>query len=309
VITFHSGFPPKGFKPDFESFLFNTRTHRQLQKKSGWKEYHLLNHSNKILASVFFNLQGAVASTPLKAPFGSYQVSEKIKPKDLFQFVKTVEKELLSEGVQQIDCIGPPELYSPTQSLITSTLVSLQYQIIEAAPGCCIAVNEFSLADKMGSDKKAKLKLAVKENLTYQEIPSRRLNTVYRFIESCRKERDQTLSMTLAQLKKIVHALPHVFHLAGVYSENRLAAASICIRINGKILYTFYSGHASRYNKLSPLVFLLSQLYDWCSMNNMKLLDMGTSSLDGKPNFPLLDFKLRVGGILTPKFRFQKALQ
>jgi hypothetical protein len=57
------------------------------------------------------------------------------------------------------------------------------------------------------------------------------------------------------------------------------------------------------------LVFLLNGLYAWCQNENVKLLDLGTSYVNGKANATLLDFKLRMGGELTPKFYFHKTLR
>jgi lipid II:glycine glycyltransferase (peptidoglycan interpeptide bridge formation enzyme) len=121
-----------------------------------------------------------------------------------------------------------------------------------------------------------------------------------------RQKLNRSLSMTLEQLKKTVDFFPDSFFLVGVFQNKKLIAACICVQVNSTIVYTFYSAHSDEFDQLSPRIFLLNHLYDWCFLHHVTLLDLGTSTLNGKPNFSLLDFKLRMGGTLTPKYRFNK---
>ena len=114
--------------------------------------------------------------------------------------------------------------------------------------------------------------------------------------------------MTFPALAKTVKAVPSSFYLVGVYLGKELVGASIVIRVSKSIAYTFYLGHKQQHKKLSPSVFLISKLYDWCRKQGIGLVDLGTSALDGKPNINLLNFKLRMGGTLNPKYTFQKIL-
>jgi len=309
VTEFCSGPAPKGFKPGYESFLFNTEAHRLLQSKTGWTEFHLLDSGKKkILSSIFFNIKGGIAVSPLRAPFGSFEMSEQVQAKEFYDFVFWIEGQLRKTKVIQVEILCPPELYMPTQPLITSTLVSQGYAVIQAEPGCCISVNAIPLTRKMRPNKKRVLWQGQKAGLVYKKLPLINLKEIYFFLEACRKEKGQTLSMTLTGLGKTIEAIPKSFFLVGVYLQDQLIAASVCIRVSQSIVYTFYLGHFHQYDKISPVVFLINSLYDWCSRHGIALLDLGTSTLDGKPNFSLLDFKLRMGGTLTPKYRFQKTL-
>jgi len=309
VIAFHSGTPPKGFKPDFESFLFNTKKHRSLQSKSGWLEFHLLDFNKKqILSSIYFNISNYKASSPLKAPFGSFEISLQVQLKDFCLFVQQIEVELKKEGVRKIEIQCPPELYISTQPLVTATLSMLGFKIIEAQPGCCIIVNKKSLFEKMFKDKKIKFRLAQKTGLTFKKLSLLKLSEVYSFIAKFRRKLNRTLSMSSSELAKTVKALPHSFLIVGVFLKGRMIAACICVIVSNSILYTFYSAHDDEFDKLSPRIFLLSNLYGWCQKNKVTLLDLGTSGVKDKPNPGLLDFKIRIGGTLTPKYKFEKEL-
>jgi lipid II:glycine glycyltransferase (peptidoglycan interpeptide bridge formation enzyme) len=109
-------------------------------------------------------------------------------------------------------------------------------------------------------------------------------------------------------LERVVKVFPDRFSLHLVKDNAKLAAAAICIKINNQILYNFYSAHPKEYDSLSPAVILMKSLNGYCYTNKIDLLDLGTSALEGKPNFGLLDFKMRLGALPTAKYTFQKKL-
>lgn len=308
-MSFHVGPAPAEFKLAYMLYLFNTKQYRSLQRNSAWKEFHWLDMACKtVLISIYFNFEEGLAKSPLQAPFGGFEIADGIEAETLLNFILELEKALKQDKIQAIEILCPPELYSKNQPLITSTLVSQGYEIILTEPGACIVIDETPLANKMAKDKLTRLKKCEKAGLLYKEVGLEKLKEVYSFIEACRSKQERKLSMTLPELTKIVEALPESFFIVGAYDKQKLIATSICIRVSPTIIYTFYSAYDPEYNDISPQVFLLSKLYDWCTTHKMKLLDLGTSALDGQPNTPLLDFKLRMGATATNKFKFRKTL-
>lgn len=309
MIAFHSGPPPNGFIADFDPYLFNSKTHRLTQAKTGWKEFHLLDAKRKlILSSIYFHVADWLATSPACAPFGGFEISKQVSTKDFWEFLLNISHALEIENINQIEIQLPPTLLMTNHSLVISTLVSQEYQVVEAETGSTIIVDDIPLKNKMLKDKKAKFKHGVEAGLVFKNIPLSKLNEVYSFIELFRKKMSRKLSMPLAELKRTVNKMPKSFFMVGVYLKEKLVAACICVHVSQSIVYTFYSAHDSDFDKISPRVFLLDALYDWCRQNNIVFLDLGTSTWEGKPNFNLLDFKMRMGSTLTTKFRFHKNL-
>jgi hypothetical protein len=308
-MSFHVGPAPADFTLAYQPYLFNTGQHRSLQSKTGWKEFHWLDTSSKtVKLSAFLHLANDLAKSPFRAPFGGFEMADNLTGETLSNFLTEIEAALLQDKTQTIEIICPPELYSTNQPLITQTLVRQGYEIMLTEPGACLVVDEIPLAKKMAKDKLTRLKKSEKARVSYKEISLDKLSEVYGFIDACRSKQERKLSMTLAELTKTVDALPESFLVVGVYDDQRLISASLCIRVSPAIVYTFYSAHDPHYNDISPQVFLLANLYDWCAKHQIKLLDLGTSALDGQPNTPLLDFKLRMGATATNKFKFRKTL-
>lgn len=299
------------YSADFQLSLFNTRAHRSLQSKEKWSEFHLVQTAKKkIVASIYFCLADGIAASPASAPFGSFELSESVSAEHLYGFIGFVELRLKEKGAKQIRIKNYPEAYnSRLHNLVTVLLFNHRYRIDNAELGACLVVDNIRLQSKIDQWERRKLRQANKAGLSFRTLSVDEFDEVYDFISACREERGQSLSMTKAQLKKVVKKLPKEFYLFGVYERNELIAASISIRVSGDVVYNFYSAHTKSSDHLSPVVLLISNLYDWAYHHKFKLVDLGTSALGGIPNFSLIDFKLRMGATPAMKLTFEKKLK
>jgi lipid II:glycine glycyltransferase (peptidoglycan interpeptide bridge formation enzyme) len=134
------------------------------------------------------------------------------------------------------------------------------------------------------------------------------LPVIYQFIENCRGERGQSLSMSFKQLRSVVSSVPDNFLLCTTKYALHIAAAAVVIKTSPYSWYQFYPAHSQKFNKYSPMVFLLSGLYNLARNEGVKMLDLGTSEFDGKPLEGLLKFKSRVGGERSFKEVYTKTL-
>jgi len=308
--SFIEGALPEGFRCDFDSYLFNEPKNLTIQASEGWHSFYAVRTEKKIAkARVHFFVQDGAAISPLKNPFGSYEFSDTLPPRELFEFIKWIEGRLAPLGVKRIEIKSYPELYNRSRSALLSTFLFNQgYRVKKAELSACIEVSASSLYQVMSSWEKRKAGQIRRSNLRFGLMPVSRLKDVYEFISSCREERRQTLSMTYGQIKTVSDHFPHRFLLFGMFDNNSLAAASISILVNNTILYNFYSGHAKQYDKLSPVVRLMEGIYEHCQTEKIKLIDLGTSALQGRPNFTLLDFKLNLSATPTQKLVYEKVL-
>jgi CelD/BcsL family acetyltransferase involved in cellulose biosynthesis len=112
--------------------------------------------------------------------------------------------------------------------------------------------------------------------------------------------------MSADDLKKVMKFFPESFYLHVLSLSNKWVAASISIRVEHNILYTFYYDHDAEYDRLSPVVMLMDGIYSFCQQEGIKLLDLGTSNINGKLSESLLDFKLSLGAEPSRKLTFVK---
>ncbi|MEQ8423655.1 MAG: hypothetical protein RIA63_03030, partial [Cyclobacteriaceae bacterium] len=210
-------------------------------------------------------------------------------------------------GSKKIVIKNYPEQYHVRHhNTLTVLLFNHKYRINTAELGACIRINEESFLSRLDAWEKRKLKQAEKARLTFKVISPKEFKDTFNFILRCRRERDQSLSMSYAELNKTVEVMDEYFISFGVYDGSELLAASIAVKTNRQTIYNFYSGHNKASDYLSPVVALIGGMYQWCQNHKVKLLDLGTSAWGGKPNFSLIDFKLRLGAEPTMKLTFEK---
>ncbi len=260
------------------------------------------------MAQVSFHLQNGRAVSPVQAPFGSFLFSERLSPAILHDFIGTCETQLKKRGATQVSLTEPPLYYRRSGELLHTILLNRDFRISRAELSSGIKIDTTVFEKKIEAWEKRKLKQAKSKGLQFKKTPIYELENVYNFIELCRHQRGHTLSMTLAQLQDTVNGFKKSFHLFAVYSQKELAAASIAIQVHPNILYNFYSGHLKKFDTVSPVVLLTSGMYKFCEAHEIKLLDLGTSSVDGQINFGLLDFKMRLGAVPSMKLTFEKIL-
>lgn len=299
---------PPAFTPDYDSFIFNHSDHLRLQAEE-WINFYLIKKVNqKVLAQVSFHNQKGIAVTPVRAPFGSFLFSDRLSPLGLYEFIKHCENQLHKIGIRSISLTEPPLFYRKSGELLQTIFFNLGYHISKAELNSGIKIESIHFEEKIEIWEKRKLKQAKAKGAVYRQIHLNELDSVYNFILKCRMQRGHTLSMTLEELRRTIQTFSKDFFLFGVFLHKELTAASISVRVHPSILYNFYSGHLKKFDTMSPTVLLIGGLYKFCGSHNIQLLDLGTSSVDGQPNFSLLDFKLRMGAVPSMKLSFEKKL-
>ncbi|MEX2235517.1 MAG: GNAT family N-acetyltransferase [Cyclobacteriaceae bacterium] len=306
----HEGSLPSGFGLDFEPALFNTPAFAGLQQSAGIVSFYLLDQGKKkAIACIYFHVSDQIARSPLKAPFGSIECSKKINPNRLYTFLEYVEAQLKQKGVGEVYIKNPPRAYSPEMfSLVETFFVNHKYHVTDAEVSTVIPVTQEPFAARIRNSEKLRMRQAQKAAFTFQDLPMAKLGDVYGFISRCHHEKGYQLSITFDDLQRTVNEFPEQYLLFVVLQQSVIIAASISIRIKKNTLYNFVANHEKQYNRLSPPVILMEGMYEYCRQNKITLFDLGTSALKGKPNFPLLDFKLHIGGLPTSKLSFYKKL-
>jgi len=153
-----------------------------------------------------------------------------------------------------------------------------------------------------------RLRQAHSAGLVTRRMPDEQITHVYEFIARCHNEKGYKISIGAKELEATVRRFPGRYPLFGCFDGERMVSACVSIIVTDGILYNFLLNHDKDYNDLSPPLLVLEAVHDYCRDNSIRILDLGTSAIAGKPNFPLLDFKLHLGGVATTKLSFYKKL-
>jgi len=309
-FTFHATEPNEKESFDFERSLFHHRDHLSLQKKSGWRWYYARHiKRDHVVMSLFLNIDNGVARSAVRSPYGTIECTENLPAEALYDFLKYVEQHLQLNGVTRVMLKTPPFHYPVgSNGLLQPYLLNLGYRIADAEVGAVrFTTNPFAAGlNKYGQQV---LRKSMKQNLQVKFLSPDQVDSVYEFIHSCHQLKEYALSMSLADLKDTIACFPDRYLLTGVFDDEELIAASMAVRVRSDVLFNFYADHAAKYDALSPMTVLIHHLYSYCQTNRIHLLDLGTSAANNQPNFGLLNFKIRIGALLSPKLTFEKILK
>ena len=310
TYIFHHGSLPLETALDFEPAVFNLPEYFLMNEPTGWLSFYILDqrHSSAV-ASLHLHVKGKVAKSPLKAPFGSLECSDRINPRTLFDFLNYVEAELKARGVDEVYLTNAPRAYSPPIiSLLEVFLLNQKWIVCEAETGATLIVDQIPFTDKIRHAELLRFKQALNAGFHFKRLPEEDVGQVYRFISACHHEKGYKISIEEAGLTAAVARFPGRYLLFGIFDGSRMVSASVSILVKGSILYNFLVNHERQHNQLSPPVMLMEGLYHYCRDHAISLLDMGTSALIGNPNFQLLDFKMHLGASPTTKLSFYKKI-
>ncbi|MEM9897232.1 MAG: GNAT family N-acetyltransferase, partial [Bacteroidota bacterium] len=76
---------------------------------------------------------------------------------------------------------------------------------------------------------------------------------------------------------------------------DKISAACISVRVTSKIAYYFLPGTSPLFRSHSPMVLLIAGMVAYYKEQNLQFLDLGVSSIQGKPQETLRLFKQRMG--------------
>ena len=306
---FKESFPPETFEYSYDPWLFHHPDHLLIQSPTGWVTFLAIHERRQhIEAYLPVHIADHTAVSPLRASFGSVQFDPALEPIVLYRFIEFILVKLKQKGVTSLILKNPPDQYQQAQAVLLNTfLFNLGFHVKEAEVGAMIGTNE-NFEEGLTPWETRKLKQARTEGLRFVIEKQEKLKTHYSFIAKCRKERDHALSMDWQTLDDTVTTFPDRFALFSVYEGKELAAASIAVKVSETVLYNFLSAHPHKYDHLSPVVLLLEGMHRYSIEHEFTYLDLGTSALEGQPNFSLLNFKLGLGATPTMKLTFRKTL-
>lgn len=310
--TFHEGPLPDGTALDYEEALFNLPAFAAAGQRHcppSISYYLMGQRRKKAIAGIHFQLSAHQALSPFKAPFGSVECSEHIEPKRLYRFLEAMETNLKDKGITEIRIKNPPRAYAPAKlALMEIFFLNQKYVITHAEAGAVITVTQKRFVDIIRHSEKLRVRQAHNAGFVFHQAGLHHFPEVFDFISGCHREKGYGLSITADELYRTARAFPGRYLLFVVREQEKIRAAAISIRINSKILYNFLANHNKECNNLSPAVMLMEGIYDHCRDNGFELLDLGTSALQDKPNFTLLDFKMHIGATPTSKLSFCKSI-
>ena len=258
---------------------------------------------------VALNLGEHTASSPAQAPFGAVQLADGVGTAHLHQLLETAEDHLMGLGIRRLALRGYPFAYHPAgAATLAETLRQRAYRVVLAEQNYHLDPARDYEANLYPSERR-RLHKCRRHGLHFEQEPPFLLPLAYDFIQACRQERGQHLSLPLERVQELFRRFPREHFLFSVRQpDGAWAALTVAIQVNGRVLYNFYPASPLRCNMLSPVVMLNEGLHAFAQASGLAVLDLGTSTLDTGPNTSLLRFKRHLGGVAGLRLSWEKAL-
>lgn len=289
--------------------LFQSRAFFELHA-AGQGVYFEWAQGQRVVASIHLTpMADGLWRSPARGTYAGFAFEPGLSQEDLGAFHDAVLQHLVERGARQIEILPAPMAHDPVAfANQTYLLRSRGYAISQCDLNHSLQVTEQSLADRMTYGNLKRLRKCEREGLHALPLPLHDLGAVYEVIEANRQAKGHAMSMSLPQLQAMAERFPEAIVLFGSRDGPRLAAAAVCLRLGHGILYVFYWGDQPGYGTLSPVVGIADAVYRHCQQEGLRLLDVGTSTVDAEPHHGLIQFKRGLGFTESLKLRLLKTI-
>jgi len=297
----------------FEPFLYLRPEHQALQPHAGpVRSYYAEEVAlGRTVAQLHVEIAPELGTgrSPGQAPFGAVQLAAGLGVAHLHQLLDVAEADLAQHGVQHLELRGYPFAYDPAgAAALAETLRQRSYRVLQAEQNYHLDTAR-TYETHLHPSERRRLQKCRRHGLHVEQEPPFLLPAAYDFIQACRQERGQDLSLPLERVQELFRQFPQDHYLFSVRQpDGQWAAMTVAIRVSSAVLYNFYPASPLRCNALSPVVLLNEGLHAFASASGMRVLDLGTSSLSTGPNASLLQFKRHLGGVAGLRLSWHKTL-
>jgi hypothetical protein len=297
----------------FEPFLYLRPEHQALQPAAGPVLSFYLESptTGRTVAQLHVALFSGLdqARSPSQAPFGAVQLAAGLPARAVHQLLDEAERVLRLRGIWQLAMRGYPFAYDPTgAATLAETLRQRGYRVALAEQNYHLDPVRHYEAHLHPSERR-RLPNCRRHGLHFEQEPPFLLPMAYAFIQACRQERGQGLSLSLERVQELFRRFPKEHFLFSVRQpDGEWAALTIAIQVDSQVLYNFYPASPLRCNGLSPVVMLNEGLHAFAQASGLTVLDLGTSTLDTGPNASLLRFKRHLGGVAGLRLSWERDL-
>jgi hypothetical protein len=278
----------------FKPLLFQSIEFVQNQFADGGYASFTLERNGKVHAVIHFSVEESGWVSMPKSPFGGLSAAQQVGE----QHIQVLVRRMLDEfSENHVTVYLPfPEFPTTAGNMFVRCLQEAGFSTQFADLHQHIAVTSaHRLKEKMHGSQVRRLHKCLNAGFIFATEPFEDLSEVYSFIEDCRKEQGVAINISEKDLRRSWVNLEGVYQAFTVRDEQRIIAACITTHVSSEVLYYFLPAASSAYNNYSPMVLLIDQLYTWAAEQGYSQLDMGKSSVRGKIQDGLFNFKEKMG--------------
>ncbi len=292
--------------------IFNSPNFAELNKEKSEEILFLVFYKdNKPKLGIIAGTSNRCLSSPFSAPYGGFSYcKDDVKISIIEEAINLLEAFALKKDINLIKLVLPPEFYHSSfiakqinvliRSNFLISTIDLNYQFY---------TEDFSenYLNEIWYNARYHYKKSLEYKLDFQKqetLEGKKL--VYDVIQENRLKRGFPLRMTWNQVFSTTEIIPADFFLL---SHNKdYVASAIIFHVAPKMVQVIYWGGLPDFAKYKTMNFLSYSIFDYYQKLGIKIIDIGTSTENGIPNYGLCEFKESIGCRISTKLSFVKSI-
>ncbi|MEQ9425614.1 MAG: GNAT family N-acetyltransferase [Cyclobacteriaceae bacterium] len=310
MLEFKRNHDLKGYSVKFPLNFYNTLKFVKHQEIEPIDTFSILNKKKKTVHGIIhFTAVGQNAFSLPKSPFGGYEFDSLVDDQIFHDFCLYVQNELKSSKFKKIKIIEAPDVYVDELNFDTlEVLKELGYETSISDINHFVNLDDVDGISLLSTMERRHFRKALAKNYRWKLESADALPEVYSFIERCREQQKLKVNISFEDLQRSFKAFPGKYRILSIRHNGYLTATSITVEVNKNIIYNYLPASDKKFKQDSPMVFLLVNLYKYAKSMNYQILDLGLSSVKGKIQTGLAEFKERMGASICEKRILEKVL-
>lgn len=287
--------------------LFNSVAFSELNKEKCLDVHYLLFRDSKLRLGMIVGEKEDGLYVPFSAPYGGYSFNSSVSVTCYDEACAALKEYACNLGKPLCITIAASIYDSTDNTKLYSALVRGGAKILYADINQHFELSRFAHYEELlDSKNRNKLRNALNGDLTFVKLDSKNPSDVaraYEVIRTNHAERGFPLHMSLQNVLDTIRIIPADFFVVSDAEGHDVAAAQI-FHATEDIYQVIYWGDVPSFSYLKSMNFLSYKVFEYYFKNcgNVRLLDIGTSSLHGEPNYGLCEFKENIGCYSTLKY-------
>ncbi len=284
---------PHALSSHQSAILFKTDAYQQLHKTQGWLHF-TYTHRQQLLLSASFHVEDTRATSAPGCPYSGTEIHHPLGYNHFETFLEEIKTHLKRNGITEVTIKQSPSFFFTETAQLEQAFLNTGFSI-KSEINHHIALNEKPV--NIHPMQIRRIRKCKREGFTFQE---EKTEHIYDFIQTCRHQQKLKINIEKDKWQHTMQKLGKHYRCFTVKSaEGRLAAATVIILVNSKVVYNYLPAFDRAFSTYSPLALLTFELCNVLRHENFQWLDLGISSQEGIPQQGLVTFKERMGGLFS----------
>ena len=288
--------------------VFNVAAFNSLNSYKCAHVWYLLFKDSKPRLGLILGINEDTASSPFSAPFGGFTfIDDHLHQQHLDMALDLLYHFLTAKSIHTLKMALPPLCYD--HFFLPKMLNSMKrcdYRASSVELNYVFFTSSFdeNYENMIPRNARKNLHIALKQNLQFNKTSD--VKSAYEIIAINRASRGFPLRMTFEQLEATTKIIK--CDAFTVEHEQTIVASAIVYHVAQDIVQVVYWGDIPDYSSMKTMNFLSYKVFEYYKNTGIRIVDIGPSTENGKPNFGLCEFKESIGCTIELKLVFEKEI-